>query len=118
MKKADFILIAVVLFVVAVLVFVLYGTGAHIGAYVTVEVDGTVVETLPLDKNTTYEIKTAGGTNTLVIDDGFAYISEADCPDKICVHHRKINKSGESIICLPHKVIVTVSSSESAEVDL
>lgn len=109
MKKADFILIAVVAVVVCLLVFFLYFVNSASGAYVQVEVDGKVTQTLPLDTDTQVEIKTDdGGTNTLVIEDGYAKMTQANCPDGICVSHMKINKNGESIICLPHKVIVTV----------
>ena len=109
MKKADFILIAVVAVVVCLLVFFLYFVNSASGAYVQVEVDGKVTQTLPLDTDTQVEIKTdGGGTNTLVIEDGYAKMTQANCPDGICVSHMKINKNGESIICLPHKVIVTV----------
>ena len=117
MKKADFILIGAVLCVAGVLLLFLYGH-SHTGAYVTVEVDGQVAETLPLDEDTEYLIESEHGTNTLIIEGGAARMSAADCPDKICVRHKKISQSGESIICLPHKVIVTVVSDREREVDL
>ena len=41
----------------------------------------------------------------------------ADCPDQICVSHRKISRDGESIICLPNQVVVTIQSSDSADID-
>lgn len=46
--------------------------------------------------------------NLLVIKDGKASMKEADCPDKICVAHKPICKKGETIVCLPHKVVVEV----------
>lgn len=116
MKKADFILIAVVGVVVVVMLFFLYGVNSNSGAYVQIEVDTKVVETLPLDTDTTYEINTDnGGTNTLVIKDGYAKMTQANCPDGICENHKKINKNGESIICLPHKVVVTVISEKNSD---
>ncbi len=118
MKKADFILIGAVLAVVCALLLILYLPKNNVGAYVKIEIDGRQVQTLPLDENTSYDISTALGKNTLVIEDGYAFMSEADCPDGICVKHRKINKNGESIICLPHKVVVSVVSAENSEVDL
>lgn len=119
MKKADFILIAVVVALAGVLLLFLYGLNCNSGAYVQVEIDGKIVEALPLDTDTTYEIKTDNdGTNTLVIKDGYAKITEANCPDGICTNHMKISRNGESIICLPHKVIVTVvNENDSEEID-
>ena len=40
--------------------------------------------------------------------DGKASMAKADCPDKICVNHAAISKKGETIVCLPHKVVVEV----------
>ena len=48
------------------------------------------------------------GTNTLVIENGQAHFINSDCPDKTCQKIGKISKSGETIVCLPHKVIAEV----------
>lgn len=109
MKKADFIIIAVTAAAVCVLLVLLYGVNGASGAYVQIEIDGAVVETLPLDTDTVYEISTnGGGENTLVIEEGFARVTEANCPDGICKDHSKIRRNCETIICLPHKVVITV----------
>ena len=41
----------------------------------------------------------------------------ADCPDQICVNHRPVSRNGESIICLPNEVVVSVKGGEEAELD-
>jgi hypothetical protein len=116
MKKADFILIGVVGVVVAVLFIFLYGVNSSSGAYVQIEVDGEVVQTLPLDTATTYDISTAdGGENTLVIEDSCAKMTSANCPDKTCTKHIKISRNGESIICLPHKLVVSVVNEKNSD---
>lgn len=57
-------------------------------------------------------------SNVLVIKDGEAAIVEADCRDKICVAHKPVKKIGETIICLPHKVVVEVYDfAEDEDVD-
>lgn len=105
-KTADLILVGGLLVVAAVLFFTLSRWSAHGGA-VEVQVDGTTVATLPLDIDTTYVIDGAGGGhNTLVIADGKATVTEATCPDGVCVRHRAIDRAGQSIICLPNKVVV------------
>ncbi len=108
MKKADFIVIGVVLAVVAVLVFVLYGLNGDSGKYVQVEVNGEVIETFELDDEVEKQYDFDGDTNTLQIKDGKASVIEANCPDGICSNHMPISRAGESIICLPHKMVVTV----------
>ena len=51
MKKADFILVGIILAAAGVLLFVLYGLNGNSGEYVQIEVDSQVVEVLPLDKD-------------------------------------------------------------------
>ena len=42
---------------------------------------------------------------------------EANCPDEICVHHKPISKNGETIVCLPNKVVVVIKNGIEREVD-
>lgn len=89
--------------------------GKKDSAQVSVRVDGTCVKTFSLDDTVTYTIKGEGGTNVLHIGDGAAWLSEADCPDQICVNTGKIKYVGQSIICLPHKVVVEIKEVYDAE---
>lgn len=56
-----------------------------------------------------------GGTNTVVIEDGYVYMKEANCPDKTCVHTGKIKDNSRDIICLPNKVRVTVTKKSAID---
>ena len=86
------------------------------GDTVTITVDGRTYRTLPLSVDTTLDIPGAdGGTNHLEIKNGHASITEADCPDKLCVHQTSIRHNGESLVCLPHKVIVKVTANASED---
>ena len=105
MKKRDIILIASVLIVAAALFLVLELT-KEAGARVIVKIDGQEVAEYSLEENGTYPLN--GGTNLLVIENGKAYLSDATCPDKLCVHQGKISMTGETITCLPNKLTVTV----------
>ena len=80
-----------------------------------VKINGEEVAKYPLDKNATYTLN--GGTNILTIKDGFAYLTDADCPDHLCVKQGKISKTGQVITCLPNKLTVTVYGAEK-DVDL
>ncbi len=82
------------------------------GTTVQVSINGKVTASFPLDTDTTYTIKTAdGGINVLEIKNGAARIAEANCPDELCVHQKKISHQGENLICLPHKVMVDITNS-------
>lgn len=117
MKRNDWILAAGVI-VAAVLIFcVQLVTNLSFDeeqAVVLVTVKGGDFGSYRLSEDQTVDID---GKNTLVIKDGTARMEEADCPDQICVHHREINRNGESIICLPNQVVVSVKSSEESELD-
>ena len=115
LKKADIVLIAVLLSV-SLLCLVL-GKLPSGGSYVSVREDGREIMRLPLDEDRTERIQTPEGYNVLVIENGHAYIREADCPDKKCVHMKKISKNGECIVCLPHRLIIETLSDEQKEID-
>lgn len=116
MKKADLILVTVVAAIIIVLCVILYGFNSG-GSYAAVEVNGVVTEYLPLNNDAEFEIKTDNGFNKLIIKDGKAFVSNADCKDKICVHHLPVYRNGESIICLPHKVVITIQKDKGKTVD-
>ena len=111
MKKRDVILIAAVLIIAAVLFLVVELTKKD-GAGVIVKVDGKQVAEYSLSENATYELN--GGTNILVIENGKAFLKDANCPDKLCVHQGKISRTGEVITCLPNKLTVTVYGAEES----
>ena len=110
MKKNDIILLVSVL-VVALAVFLIIRMIPSTGDTVVVEVDGATVAELPLSKDTEYLIQGYNcGTNLLIIKDGKARISEASCPDKVCIHMGYADELNV-LTCLPNKVIVYIRSS-------
>lgn len=114
MKKRDFLLIGSILAVALALLLVVELTRQD-GAYVLVRVDGQECGKYYFSEPGTYELN--GGTNILVIADGVAYLSDANCPDKLCVHQGKISMTNQVITCLPNKLTVTVYGAEES-VDL
>ena len=104
-KKLDIIVIVSLLLVSMIAVLVLVFT-RKTGESVVVEIDGEYVATYSLATDGTYPLN--NGTNVLIIEGGKAYMSEADCPDKTCVKRGGVSYSGESIVCLPNRITVTV----------
>lgn len=108
--RNDLILIGVLL-VVLVLVGLAFWLFRGTGDAVIVEVDGKLYGTYLLSKDQTVEIRTGEDgkeLNLLVIKDGKAFVETATCRDGICAAHSPIFREGESIVCLPHKVVITV----------
>ena len=114
MKKNDIILIGAVLLIAIITAIVVSLLGGA-GAYVVVRVDGERVGKYSLSEDGEYSLN--GGTNILVIENGAAYLIEANCPDHLCVKQGKINKNGQTITCLPNKLTVTVYGEDNV-VDL
>lgn len=85
------------------------------GPCAVVTVGGEEVGRFPLSQPGTFVLN--GGTNTLVVRDGVAYMEEAKCPDKICMMMGKISRNGEFIACLPNQLLVVIEDGESSGVD-
>ena len=78
-------------------------------AIAEVSIDGHITHEFPLNLETDFVIEGInGGTNHLIIRDGRAYIDEASCPDKICISQGAVSESGQTIVCLPNRVVITV----------
>lgn len=103
MKKWDKIIIVTAL-AAAVLCFAIrlfWGKG---GSSVIVSQDNKVVFEGSLFEENTVSLE----GNTVVIKNGEVKMESADCKNQICVNHKKINRKGQSIICLPNKVVVEI----------
>lgn len=115
--KTDLIVI-IALLLIAVISYILIGNIYNTkGNYAEISVDGKVVKTLSLDKDISYDIPLKEHKNTVEIKNGQVFMSEADCPDKLCIKQGTISKNGQSIICLPHKIVVRVISDSDTGVD-
>ena len=108
--KNDMIFIAALLALVAVFGACFLFSRAE-GDTVTVTVDGKLFGEYSLSEDRTVEIRAGEGFNLLIIEGGKARVAEASCPDGVCRAHNPISRDGESIICLPNKVVVTVGKS-------
>ena len=107
--RADIILISCLIFL-SLLLFLLFALFRSPGRTVEITLDGKVLGTYPIDEDKTVD---AGEGKVVVISGGFVYMESADCKNQICVRHSPISKSGESIICLPNRVIVRITGEDS-----
>ena len=114
--RNDLLLVAVLLLLGGALALFLWLT-RQAGGTVTVQIDGEVVLELPLDKDTELVLGEGEHTNTLVIQGGTAQVVAASCPDQICVRQGAVRYAGESIVCLPHRLVVTVEGGPPPDID-
>ncbi|MBE6694175.1 MAG: NusG domain II-containing protein [Ruminococcaceae bacterium] len=115
--RNDIILISALLLTVLIAALALFLLRVK-GDTVTVSVDGKLFGEYSLGDARVVEIQSGDGYNILVIEDGKAYIRQASCPDGICSSHRPIGHGGESIICLPNKVVIEVHTQDQRTPDV
>ncbi|HCW72746.1 MAG TPA: hypothetical protein DHM90_01940 [Clostridiaceae bacterium] len=121
-KKWDVIIIG--LFVVAsfipALIFTLNARADSGGYYVEIKVEGELYDTVQLTGHTGRDevrIETDLGVNIVEFIDEKVGMYEADCPDKICYSPEYISRPGETIVCLPNRVVIEVKGETPDEND-
>lgn len=120
MKRNDVVLIAA-LVLLALMVFTgvkLYSRFSTDEPEAVVYLNGEEKGRYPLSHNITIEVRQDNGAyNIFQIKNGKADITEASCPDKVCVNHRPVSRQGESLICLPNQVVVEIENGEKTKID-
>lgn len=115
--KADIIILALILMAALAAYEVpdlLHGDDVNV---ISVYQDGELMYQYSLFEEQTVTVSSPEGYNLLLIDGSEARVTDADCPDKLCVRQRAISRSGESIICLPHKLVIQIDSGKESELD-
>ena len=118
MKKKDLILIGIILAIALVFLGVLQLFKKD-GAYVVVKIGPTEVARYSLSADGEYPIN--GGTNILKIENGEAWMMEADCPARgstRCTAQGKISKTTETITCQHYGISVIVYGGEDTDIEL
>ena len=116
--RADILLIAALL-VLALSFFTFQRLSREKGALAVVYVNGERTAEYPLSEDTTVTLTAPnGGYNLLVISGGCADVTEASCPDGICVRARAAQYEGDTIVCLPNKTEIRIEGAASSNIDL
>jgi hypothetical protein len=117
-KKNDLVLVGIVL-ALCLLILAFFQLTKEEGSRVIVTIDGKLYETFSLDSDTSFTIQGENGSyNTFVIKDGYVDMTDASCPDKICVKHKRIHYNHETITCLPNKVVLEITNGQENQVDI
>lgn len=117
MKKNDVVLGGGILAIALVLFLVMHLTRNEAGNQIQITVDGNVYGTYSLAKDQVIEVKEKDFYNRIRIQDGKAYMEEANCPDGYCEEQGKISGRTQTIVCLPHKLVVEVLDVNGLEND-
>lgn len=82
--------------------------------------DGVCIRTVDLarvDEPYSFIVEWEGGYNTVEVERGRIRVSDADCPDRICVHRGWVSDAAAPIACLPHKLVIRLESGGEAGID-
>lgn len=123
MTKGDKVLIfVVVLLTILSLGFIKRNAFSNDSRYVSIQVDGKEVKKIIFDEEVigkTIPINSEYGYNLIEIGDNEVRVIEADCPDRVDVKQGYISKIGETIVCLPNKMIVEIKGMDKdQEIDI
>ncbi|MCI5713616.1 MAG: NusG domain II-containing protein [Lachnospiraceae bacterium] len=114
--KNDILFIGGILGIALLFMLLVFFLQNKEGACVEVTVDEKVYGTYDLNENQEIPITIDGEvTNVLTIKDGKAKMTDADCPDHLCMHQKAISKEKETIVCLPNKVVAEVTGSKEKQ---
>ncbi len=117
LKRNDIILIGVIVLLGLTAFFVMKMTRSD-GSQVLVTIDGKKYQSFELNKDMKFTIHLENKEeNTFEIKDGYVKMVDATCPDKLCVQHSGIHYNHETIVCLPHKVVLQIVGGEEDDVD-
>ncbi len=104
------VVLAVVILGIATAVL-MWGGGQDSGTLtVVITADGTEELRIPLIGSgpVIHTVLSGGYTLEVALSDGGVWVESSDCPTQDCVHTGHISRSGQSIVCLPARVIVTL----------
>ena len=105
-KKKDVVLVIAVLLLAGVLSIFFQFSQRKESEYVRIAIEGKEYGSYPI------------GENRIVIENQEVIMEYADCPDQYCVKHKAISKTNETIVCLPHKLVVELyGEKKEAEFD-
>ena len=109
MKKLDFI---VILCVIILSFLILFSNNSFNEYDILIYVDGDLYEKISYNHllNENIEINSEFGKNVIRIDKDGVCVLESSCKDKLDINAGYINKAGQSIICLPNRVVIKLEA--------
>ncbi len=114
MKKGDRILLLTAAVIAMILFVINTQQRPENDKVVVITIDGVVTQTFDLSTDVPrYDIVSEFGHNIMQISNQTVRVTDADCPDKICVHTKSAKNIGDVIVCLPHRLIISIE--EAAE---
>jgi len=112
MNKSDWKLLGILVLIVGSM-FLFLGLSQEKGAIAYVYSDGTLVLTIDLSLDNTYQVQGALGPVKIVVKDKKIKVEEENSPRHLCSKQGFVGDTKETIICLPNKVVIELSKESS-----
>ena len=116
MKKKDIVLIIILLGAAGIFYLAFFLIPKESAFYAVAKVDGKEIGRWELSEETEADIDTTFGHNRIRIENGTAFMIEADCPDGYCKEQHAIDENGGTIICLPHHLVIETQGPDGSAV--
>ncbi len=110
--KADLILMAAIV-IIGLGISIFLAAGSHQGNKVEITKDGKLWGTYSLDGEHKITIRDGKELNVVKISGGKVTMESANCKNQVCIHHSPVSRTGESIVCLPHKIVVSIKGEDN-----
>ncbi len=110
MTRLDFFTILIIVLLSLSAIFMM---PKNKGELIEVRVDGKLIYSAEFSRDVyTKVIESKYGHNTIEIGPDYVRVIEASCPNKLDIKQGKISYSGESIICIPNHLSITIVSGD------
>ena len=120
LKTRTWVMILLCVFLALAVLSVVLLTAKAPGTVVQVVQDGVVLREIDLSRiaeRESFEVLWPdGGRNLVTVEPGRIRVTEADCPDQICVSQGWLSDQAAPIVCMPHRLIIRVKG-ETAQAD-
>ena len=110
-KRAKLVLALLVVALAGSLAAILSGRERTESPVARISQGGQVLEEIALDqveRPYTIEVDSGAGHNTVLVEPGRIRVSQADCPDQVCVNQGYISDGSVPIVCLPHSLLIEI----------
>ena len=116
LKIGDFILIGLILIGFLIGVFWIRRDISK-GEEVSIFIDNREVYRFSLFESKTFSIQGMIGETLIQINQGQIWVEKAPCPHQICKNMGKISHSGETIVCIPNRILIQINGRSHNQVD-
>lgn len=114
--RNDFIAVALILALALVMFMTFHvrnylvgqASASQAGPYAVVANTEGEYDVLSLSQDASLTVVSDLGTNTVVVEDGCVFIADSDCKNRVCMETGKVNQVGDTIVCLPHHLVIQV----------